>query len=217
MRRFPIEIFTVVLAVVMLVIGWFIYGTGEMGRFAPAVHAQRAPSRLYATLRIRYDHGPIYEEEYRMTDIEGTSTFQYRVRGFNGKEVTVSAPPARMYDVSFFFGRLDQDGIWQLVNRPALANANAHYTVYVKQLADYKQGERTVTFTSPRYWATTGGHEYAIDLSKGVPHDLVHMQSSQVADPRYEQIVKDFRDFGPDEFRHNVATAQAHVAGVPTL
>ena len=117
--------------------------------------------------------------------------------------------------MSFFFGRLDQDGIWQLVNRPSLADANAHYTVYVKQLADYQKGERTVTFTNPKYWAVKVGRQFKIDLSKGVPSDLLHAQSTQVSDPRYQQIVTDFRQFGPDEFRRNVAAAQARIRGAP--
>jgi hypothetical protein len=214
MRRFPIEFLIVVLCIVMLALGWRIYGAGEMGRFAPAIHAQKAPSELYARLLIHYSKPPIYEEAYRMSDVEGVSRFQYTIRGYNGHEITVTAPAARVYDVSFFVGRLDQDGVWQLVNKPPLPKADAFYTVYVKQLADYKQGERTVTFTNPEYWAKQSGREYSIDLSKGVPKDLVHVESNQLADPHYVQIVKDFRDFGPDEFRHNVAVAQARIRAI---
>ena len=213
MRRFPIELLIAVVVVVMLILGWKIYGFGEMGRFGPAVRAQRAPSELYARMLVRYAKPPIYQEEYRMSDIEGISAFSYSIRGYDGRQITIKAPPAQVHDVSFFVGRLDQDGVWQIVNRDPLPDADAHYTVYVKQVADYKQGDRTVTFTDPHYWATKAGRLYSIDLSKGVPNDLVHMTSTQVADPRYEQIVKDFRDFGPDEFRHNVAAAQGRIRG----
>ena len=213
MRRFPIELVIVALAAVMLILGWRIYGAGEMGRFGPAIHAQKAPSGLYASLVIRYAKAPIYQEEYRMSDVEGISTFHYDIRGFDGRAIAVNAPAARVYDVSFFFGRLEQDGIWQLVDKPALPNANAQYTVYVKEIVDYRHGERTVRFTDPHYWATKTGREYSIDLSKGVPHDLVHIASSDVADPRYEQILTDFRNFGPDLFRQNVAAAQARIRG----
>ena len=213
MRRFPIELLIAVVVVVMLILGWKIYGFGEMGRFGPAVRAQRAPSELYARMLVRYAKPPIYQEEYRMSDIEGISAFSYSIRGYDGRQITIKAPPAQVHDVSFFVGRLDQDGVWQIVNRDPLPDADARYTVYVKQVADYKQGDRTVTFTDPHYWATKAGRLYTIDLSKGVPNDLVHMTSTQVADPRYEQIVKDFRDFGPDEFRHNVAAAQGRIRG----
>jgi hypothetical protein len=189
------------------------YTAGEMHRWHDVGRVSKEPSELYARLTIRYDKPPIYEEEYSMQDIEGISSFTYRVRGYNGKQVTISAPPAAVYDVSFFFQRLDQIGVWQIVNRAPLADADAHYTIYVKQLADFKQGERTVTFTSPHYWAVAAGRQYQIDLSKQNPSDLLKMQSTQLADPRYETIVNGFRAFGPEEFRNNVAHAQAQVTG----
>jgi hypothetical protein len=195
----------------MLILGWRIYGAGEMGRFGPAIRAQRAPSRLYASLVIRYAKPPIDEEEYRMSDDEGVSTFQYVIRGDDGRVITVKAPAARVYDVSFFFGRLVQDGVWQLEDKAPLPGAPARYAVYVRQTVDYKHGDRLVTFTNPEYWATKAGRQYEIDLSKGVPSDLLHIASTQVADPRYQQIIKDFRDFGPDVFRHNVAAAQQRI------
>jgi hypothetical protein len=210
MRRFPIEILIIVLVVVMLMLGWRIYGTGEMGRFGPAIHAQHAPSELHARMLVRYTQPPIYEEEYRTSDVEGVSTFDYRIRGVNGHEIRVTAPAARVYDVSFFFGRLVQDGIWDLQNKPPRPGALEHYTIFVKQLADYKHGEHTVTFTNPEYWAKRAGHAYEIDLSKGVPKDLVFLAGQQ-GDTRYQQMVTDFRNFGPDEFRQNVAAAQARI------
>jgi hypothetical protein len=214
MRRFPIEIVIVGACVIMLILGWRIYGTGEMGRFGPVTHAQKAPSALYARLLIRYAKPPIEQEEYRTSDLEGVSSFQYSIRGYDGRQITVKAPAARVYDVSFFFGRLVQDGVWELTNKPPLSKTGARYTVYVKQLADYQQGQRTVTFTDPQYWATKAVRQYTIDLSKGVPSDLVHVSSTQLADPRYSQVVKDFRDFGPDVFRHNVADAQERIRGL---
>lgn len=211
MRRFPIEILIVVLCVVMLALGWRIYGTGEMGRFGPAIHAQKAPSALYARLLVRYAKPPLFEEEYDMSDVEGVSAFHYRVRGFKGHEITVTAPPARVYDVSFFFGKLVQDGVWDLNDKAPRPGAPAQYTVYVKQVVDYKHGERTVTFTNPEYWANRGGREFEIDLSKGVPKNLIYIAQNQAADTHYEQIVTDFREFGPDEFRNNVAAARARI------
>jgi hypothetical protein len=210
-RRFPIEILIIVLCIVMLALGWRIYGAGEMGRFGPAIHAQKAPSELYARMLVRYANAPVYEEEYRMSDVEGVSKFDYRIRGVKGHEITVTAPPARVYDVSFFFGRLVQDGVWQLVDKPPLPKAGARYTVFVKQLADYQHGQRTVTFTDPQYWASKAGQQFQIDLSQGVPKNLVYVMSRQTGDTHYQQIVTDFRNFGPDEFRHNVAAAQARI------
>lgn len=210
MRRFPlVEIVVVIFVIIIAVIGWQVdsyryhlqYGT----------HAKSAPSELYARMTIQYAKPPIYEESYDMKDIEGVSSFQYRIRSYNCREITIKAPASKITDVSFFFGKLDQDGIWQLTNKPPLPDAAATYTVYVKQLADYKQGERTVTFTNPEYWAKRAGQQFEIDLSKGVPKNLVFLAGQQAGDKRYQQIVTDFLNFGPDEFRHNVAAAQARV------
>ncbi len=194
-----------------LIVGWRIYGPGEMGRFAPVIHAQRAPSKLYAKLIIAYAKPPIEQEEYQMSDDDGVSTFQYAIRGAQGHLITVKAPAARVYDVSFFFGRLVQDGVWQLDNKAPLPNAPERYAVYVKQAVDYKQGDRLVTFTSPQYWATKTGRQYQIDFRKAFRAICCTSPARKSADPRYEQIVKDFRDFGPDVFRHNVAAAQRQI------
>jgi hypothetical protein len=202
------EIFIVALTAVFLFVGWRVYGGPHP--VAGLSHAQRAPSQLYARLTIRYPKPPIYEEEYRMQDIEGISTYDYRVRSYNCKEITVKAPTGKIYDVSFFFGGLDQDGIWQMVDLPPLKGADAYYAVYVKQLADFKQGERTVTFTDPAYWKQRGHRsQFHLDLSKQNAGDLLRMQSQVTGDPRYQQVVDDFRTFGPDEFRQNVAAALA--------
>ncbi len=215
MRRFPlVELLIVAVAIAVLAFGWEF--SKSRYNYAPAIHAQKAPSALYARLSIRYTKPPIYEEEYRMQDVEGVSSFRYMIRSYGCREIIVKAPPAEITDVSFFFGKLNQDGIWQMVDKSPLPGATALYTVYVKQLADYKEGNRTVTFSDPEYWAKTAGRQFSFDLSKAAPKtasDLLHVQSTQVNDPRYEQVVRDFREFGPDEFHHNVAEAQARARG----
>jgi hypothetical protein len=210
-RRFPLwEILLAAVTIAVLIYGWQF--EKKRYNYAPAIHAQKAPSALYAALTIKYRKPPIYEEAYAMQDVEGISSFDYRISSYGCREITVKAPASQITDVSFFFGKLDQDGIWQMVDKSPLPNATAFYSVYVKQLADYRKGERTVTFTDPQYWATTYGRQYTLDLSKVNPKtagDLLRVQSTQLNDPRYEQVVQDFRQFGPDEFRRNVTIAQA--------
>ncbi len=213
MRRFPVGWAILVFSVAMGIWGYNFYSTAEFGRLHSVAHVRAAPSRLYARLLIRYPKPPVYEEEYRMSDVEGVSTFDYRVRGYNGRQITVTAPKAAVYDVSFFFGKLVQDGIWQLVNAPPRPDPDAYFTVYVQQFADFKSGDRTVTFTNPHYWATTAGRQYDIDLSKQKASDLLKLQSTSLANPVYQMVVDDFRAFGPDEFKRNVASAEARVRG----
>ncbi|HTX60051.1 MAG TPA: hypothetical protein VMH02_10300 [Verrucomicrobiae bacterium] len=211
MRRFPFGWSIFLFAVAMAALGYVLYIKGASNRMTEVARIRNAPSVLVARMLVRYAKPPIFEEEYRMADVEGVSTFSYRVRGYDGKQVTVTAPKAAIYDVSFFFGKLDQDGIWQLMDKAPRPDADATYTVYVKQQADFKEGERTVVFTSPHYWATTAGRQYEIDLRKNQPGDLLKLQSTSLANPHYQAIVDDFRSFGPAEFRHNVAVALARV------
>ncbi len=208
-HRSIVPLAILIFAIFMAVTGYFIYWRAETGRVAQVARIHKAKSEIYAHLLIAYDKPPVYEEEYRMQDIEGKSAFTYRIRSYAGKEIKIIAPPAAMYDVSFFFGKLDQDGVWQIVNQPARGDTSVHYTVYVKQVVDFKQGERTVTFTDPHWWAASAGRQYNIDLSKNSPKDLLKMQSTSLADPRYQTIVRDFRNFGPDEFRQHIAQARA--------
>jgi hypothetical protein len=215
MRRSIVPIAILIFAIFMAVTGYFIYWRGETGRVREVAKIHKARSEIYARLLIHYDNPPVYEEEYSMQDVEGKSTFTYRIRGYNGKQISITAPPAQMYDVSFFYGALDQDGVWQIVNQPPKGDTSIHYTVYVKQVVDFKQGERTVTFTDPKYWATTAGRQYNIDLSKNSPGDLLKMKSTSLADPRYEKIVEDFRNFGPEAFRKRIAAARASLGLKP--
>ena len=213
MRR-SVAPFIVAFAVIMAILGWFVYhGRNEFSRLASVGHVKASPSQIYVRMLVHYDKPPIYEEEYRMQDVEGLSTFDYRIRTYDGKQVTITAPPHAMYDVSYFFGKIDQLGVWQIVNQPPRGDTNAHYTIYVKQLADYKQGDRTITFTDPHYWATTAGRQFQINLAKNNPKDLLKMQSSSLADPRYAEIVDEFRKFGPPAFRERVAKARAAALG----
>ncbi len=214
MRRFPVAGAIFVFVIIMAIIGYRVYyGRTEFSHVNSVSRAQHAPSEIYSRLHIRYDKPPVYEEEYSMQDVEGLSTFQYRIRTYSGKQTTITAPPHQMYDVSFFFGKLDQDGVWELVNQPPRGNTAVHYTIYVKQLADFKRGERTVSFTDPHYWATTAGRQYQLNLSKDNPKDLLKLQSTSLADPRYQQIVNDFRDFGPPTFKERVARARGAAFG----
>ncbi len=204
--------FVVVLAALAVAIVSIHYLPLELKQLQQVDKLKACPSEIYMRMLVHYDKPPIYEEEYRMQDVNGASKASYRIRTYSGKEVTVTEPPRSETDVSFFFGSAVQDGIWDLTNRAPEGNTSVHYTVYVKQLADCKQGDRTITFTDPKHIATNIGREYQIDLSKKnikSPADLMHLESKSLADPHYLAVVNDFREFGNDTFRKNVAEAQA--------
>lgn len=170
-------------------------------------------SLLELSLTIRYDKPPIYEERYQMRNDNGASTMQYFVRGYAGKVVTITEPASQTYAVTFFFEQVVADGIWQLVNKPPIGNTSVHYTLHIHQIADNRQGSRTVTFTDPQYWAVMAGRQYSIHLSKRAPvPSLLTLKSTSLADPRYEKIVRAFRSFGSPALREKIAAARRMVS-----
>lgn len=218
MRRFPVTWAIVIFAVVMGFVGWRLYAATEFRRLADVKHVVGAPSEKYVRFTIRYANPPLYEEEYRMQDVNGVSNYDYRVRAFNGKQITVSpkASDLRTTTVSYFYEELDHlIGVWQMQSKPAKGDTSIAYTFFVKDVDDYKQGQRTVSFTDPHYWASVAGHEYHIDLSKTSvkdPNDLLKMQSKTLADDRYQRLLNAFRAFGPQTFRDRIAAARRTVA-----
>lgn len=169
-------------------------------------------SVLDLSLTMKYDKPPIYLEQYTMRNDNGISSAQYRIQGYSGKVVTITLPPDKTYTVTFFFEQVVQDGIWQLVNKPDAGDTGIHYTLHIHQVAGTRQGSRTITFTDPHYWAVQAGREYHIQLSPNSPTpDLTKLQSTTLADPRFEKIVQEFRTFGSDAFRAKIKQAQALV------
>jgi len=172
-----------------------------------------APTLLELQLTIAYDKPPIYQEQYVVRNDNGLSTARYKITGYSGKVVTITIPPAKRYDMTFFFDDVVQDGIWQLTNRPMRGNTDVRYTLYVHEAVNHKQGSRTITFTDPHYWAVTAGRQYEIHLSPNSPTpDLLKLKSTALADPRFEKIINAFRSFGSPSFRQRVLQAQRLVS-----
>lgn len=171
-------------------------------------------SVLDVSMTIKYSKPPIYLEQYTMHDDNGISIAEYKIQGYSGKVVTIKLLKQKTYDVSFFFQQVVLDGIWDLTNKPAAGDTSAVYTFYIHQVADQKQGSRTIVFTDPQYWATTAGRQYTIELNpqSRTPQDLTKLKSTTLADPRYETIVQEFRKFGSPSFRAEVAQARRSVA-----
>lgn len=209
MRRNAVPLAVAIFAIIALIIGFVHYAPGGIAEWSKLGDITRAPSKIYARMLVVYSKPPIYQEEYRMSDIEGVSSFQYRIRGYDGKQITITAPPASVYDVSYFFGELQQDGVWALMDKSPRKNSSAQYTIYVKQVVDFKHGSRTITFTDPHYWATTTAHVYHIDLSKQKPSAIFMATGTALANPHYAKVVADFRAFGPADFRAQIARAQS--------
>ncbi|MHB8432457.1 MAG: hypothetical protein ACYC8W_02080 [Candidatus Tyrphobacter sp.] len=213
-RRFPIGLVIVIFAIVAIGLTLRFVAPREFGRITTVASVKNAPSDVYASLDIRYDHPPIYSETYAVRDNNGASSYSYTIVRADGprtrERVTIEAPPHATYEVSFFLGRLQSDGIWDVPSRPARGDTAVTYALTVRQTETYQHGAHTVTFTDPHYWATSAGREFHLHLSpKGPLPNILQLQGTSIRDPRYEQIVGDFRSFGPPQFRAEIARARA--------
>jgi hypothetical protein len=202
-----------IFVIIMLIVGLRFIHWPDFAHQKEVERIANQESAYYLKMTIHYEKPPVYEEVWDIRDVNGVSTATYKITGYSGKVVTVTAPPDKNTNVSFFAERVVADGIWDLTSQPPRGDTSKTYTVYIKQIADFKTGIRTVIFTDPHYWATTAGRQFHIHLDKKKPTpNLVTLQSQALADPRYEKVVNEFLDFGTPSFKAKVAHARALVA-----
>jgi hypothetical protein len=209
MRRFPTTVFAIVLAIVGLIVGWKVFYHDETSRYQAVQQVRNQRSELHFGQAVTHDKGPIAREEWRLDNVNGTSTATYTAENRSGTRVAKFTEPIPGYDVTFAFEKLVQDGLWELQTRPLKGKLDNVYTVSVAQVAGDRSGSHKFTFTDPHYLATTAGRQYHIHLDpkKPVPN-LLTLQSTSTADPRYQKVVDDFASFGPPRFKKTVAAAR---------
>jgi hypothetical protein len=209
MRRFPTTLLIVLIAVAGAIVGWRVFVPLESQRYTAVQQVRQQTTAFHASETVTHLKGPIAREEWRLDNANGVSTASYSAENRAGTRVAKFTAPIRGYDVTFAFEELVRDGVWELTNRPYRGNLNDAYTVSVEQRIGARGGSRTFSFTDPHYLATTAGRQYEIHLDpkKPVP-DLLTLQSTSTADPRYQKIVDDFATFGPPGFRQTVAAAR---------
>jgi len=212
MRRSPINAFIAVLALVFVVTGWQLFARNEADRFHAVDAVRTSNSYITLTLHVVYPHGPIATEDYRLVDNNGKSRASYAVGDRKGTIATFDEI-IRGYEVAFAFDKLVGDGIWQLNSKHPRTLSDTRYTVTIEQTAQGQHGRRTFSFTDPHYWAVAAGRQYRIRLDPKKPTpseaDLLRLDSTAVAEPRYAKIVEDFASFGSPAFHRTVASARA--------
>jgi hypothetical protein len=193
---------------------WWLFKANESGRYDAARRIAESPSAIRLSMVVRHKIGAIAEEDFRMADINGASSSQYRAVARNGLAIKLDSLPRETYDVSFFFEKTVVDGIWELASRPPRGDTATSYAIDVYQLTAGQHGTRRFSFTDPHYWATTGGHQFHIKLDKNKPvPNLLELSSTVLVEPRYQKLVDDFRAFGSPEFRAKIAAIQARLGG----
>lgn len=212
MRRFPINAFIAILALVFVVTGWQLYARNEAARFRAVNAVRTSNSYIKLTLQVAYPSGPIATERYTLVNDNGKSRASYAVGDRKGTIATFDEI-IRGYDVTFAFDKVVSDGIWELNSKRARSLADTKYTVTIEQTAQSQSGRRTFSFTDPHYWAVAAGRQYHIRLDPKKPTpseaDLLRLDSTSLAEPRYAKIVADFSSFGSPQFHRTVASARA--------
>jgi hypothetical protein len=192
--------------------GWLLFDRTQRAGYEAARRVAHSRSEIRMSLLIRHERGAIAEEEYRLENLDGVSSAEYRGVARTGMQIRIASLPRQTTDVSFLFGKAVLDGIWELPSRPPRGDASTRYEISVYQLINEQHGEHRFTFTDPAYWATTAGRQYRIhlDRSKPVP-DLLLLEGTSLAEPRYERLVEDFLGFGSPAFRARIAATQARL------
>ncbi len=185
-----------------------IFSHDQSQRLKAVESVGRSVSNIAVSLTIDYAAGRVAREAYAMSDNNGRSDAAYAVTDRTGTTAHFHETIPG-YGVSFLFDQLVADGIWELTSRPPRGHTSVRYTVTVNQTVGGQHGEQKVTFTDPHYWATTAGRQYHIHLDKDKPApDLLGLDSTSIADPRYEKVVTDFRGFGSPTFKATILQAR---------
>ncbi len=216
MRRNLVPLLIFLAALVGLGGAYAAFQTTVVPRYEGAHNVLDSRSELRVSMTVRHDKGPIAVEDYEMSDVDGLSKSRYRALGRTGLQITIDERPRVTIDegpnVAFLFQQAVLDGIWELQSRPPRGDTSTHYTIEVYQLTGEQHGSHRFEFTDPHYWATTGGHQFHITLDKNKPlPNLLTLSSTTLVEPRYEKLVADFREFGPQSFRDKVAAAQTRL------
>lgn len=212
MHRSIVPLFVLLAGILAIGAGWLIFERTERASYEAAHRVAHSRSEIRMSLLIRREKGPIAEEEYRLFDLDGLSSAEYRGLGRSGLQIKITSEPRSTTDVSFTFGKAVIDGIWELTNKPLRGDTATRFEVWVYQEVAGEHGERRFSFTDPAYWARNAGREYHIhlDRSKPVP-DLLQLEGTSLAEPRYGRVVADFLAYGSPAFRARVAATQARL------
>ncbi len=216
LTRNPIPPLVLLITLAGLVIVYQFFQAAVLPRYKASRAVLVSKSELRLSLLVTHDRGPIAEEQYTMSNIDGVSKSRYRVVGRDNLQVAIDERPRETTEfgpnVAYFFQQTVADGIWELRTHPPRGDTSVHYTIDVYQLVNGQHGSRHIVFTDPHYWATTGGHQFTIHLDKKKPTPaFVNLTSTALVEPRYEKVVADFRAFGPDSFRHKVTAARVRL------
>jgi hypothetical protein len=211
MRPSLVTLLILVLAVVGVAGGWLLFAKKEHDRFVAVNRVLNSRSEFRLTYTVEHTGGPIAQETWTIHNVDGDSTASYAVTDRHGTKASFDEQIVD-YSATFLFDKLVADGIWNLETRPFRGSSAELHVVAIAQVAGSASGSHRFMFSDAGYIATEAGREYEIHLDphKPVPN-LVDLQSTSTADPRYLAIERDFEQFGSPQFKQTIARARAKV------
>jgi hypothetical protein len=209
MRPSPVTLLILVAAVVAVAGAWLLFAKSEHDRFVAVDRVRHSRSEFHITYILEHTNGPLASETWHFNNVDGASNVVYAVADRRGDKASFSEPIGD-FSVTFLFQKLVADGIWDLTTRPFRGSSALLHVVEIEQVADTASGSHRFQFSDAHYLATEAGREYRIHLdpNKPVPN-LVDLQSTSTADPRYERIAADIEGFGSARFKRTIAAARA--------
>lgn len=204
----PLAIF--VLAIVAAVGAWRIYWPIESQRYTATRAVTTSPSSIRLVYTVTHQRGAIGREKLTFTNDNGKARVAYEGTNHDGTLIARFSEPVDGYEVANLFGEAVRDGVWELGTMPPRGDTSTTYTISIFQTTDNQSGSHTFSFTDPHYWATTAGRQYHIALSKDKPvPDLLKLDSTSLADTRFQKVVDDFSGFNAPGFRATLSKARA--------
>jgi hypothetical protein len=204
----PLGILAVVIA--GAVAGWRIYWPIESQRYLATRSIERSRSVITLVYTVTHERGPIKRERLTFTNVDGKAEVAYEGTNMPQTEVARFTEPVDGYEVANLFGEVVRDGVWDLKTAPPRGDTTTTYTISVYQLTNGRSGSHSFSFTDPHWWATTAGRQYHIRLDKNKPvPDILKLDSTSIAEPRYDRLVRDFEAFAPPGFRATLSAARA--------
>jgi hypothetical protein len=216
MRRFPlIPVLVVLAAIVAAVGGWLLFSKSEHERYVAVSKIRQQRSEVRMAYTVQHTNGPVASETWTFKNIDGRSTASYAALDRHNTKASFDEAVTN-YDVTFLFQKLVLDGIWDLESRPFRGSSETLHVVEISQVADKAHGSHRFLFSDAAYIAHAAGREYHIHLDKNKPlPNLLNLQSTSVADPRYQKIVDDFAQFGSPTFKRTMKAARAKLLAGP--
>ena len=120
MLRNPVPKLVFIVALLAVGGAYWLFQTTLLPSYVGTRQVLASRSELRLGMTVRHATGPISEEYYKMSDIDGVSASNYRAQSRNGLQINIAERPRKTIEdgpnVAYFFQEAVADGIWDLAS-----------------------------------------------------------------------------------------------------